>query len=317
MTISRFAFTALTSSLLVTGAVGCKKKTDAEQQAPPAAHLDEGTVFRDGFTEQTIPGQVHPDRPASDLREGCLGMIPREPSAEFTMDGDVPAKISVVADIDTVVAIVGPEGTFCNDDTDTMNPAVSRLWASGKYKVYVGSFEAQEAPFDYDLNFDHYDPRALPTGYELNHDAPRAKSASEPLEGATLTMLAPDVDARIAPIGLAPRAKATAYDFELPAGERMAATMLHADCMGNIDANHPDYIVNFQAGGPLNIVIDSDEDLTLVVRGPEDTLYCADDVLGHNPALRWVSAPEGAYAVYIGHKSTDGDATASGTLTVY
>lgn len=162
MTTHRFVRLLLACSILLTAVTGCKSKDEKNGNPPaPVLVIDERIVFRDGFTEQTIPGRAETTESAAGLHESCEGLLPVEPSAEFLFDGDVPATISVAADIDTVLAIVGPDGVYCNNDTDTMHPAISRRWASGAYKVFVGSAEAVEGYFDYDLNFDHFDPRTI------------------------------------------------------------------------------------------------------------------------------------------------------------
>lgn|SRR5690554_5315667 len=152
--------TSLLAASLVLAATACKNDASPKETptAPDGPLINEGIVFREGFSEQTIPGRIQGDWPASELRKDCVGLLTSEPTADVRFE-DVPARVHVVADIDTVLVMDGPDGVLCNDNFDGENPSLAQHWAAGQYKIYVGSAEQTEGPFDYDLNFDHYDPR--------------------------------------------------------------------------------------------------------------------------------------------------------------
>lgn len=179
---------------LTLAAAGCKnsKDTGDAPNDPNAPIVNDGIVFREGFSEQTIPGRLQADRPASDLSGDCTGFIAHEPTAEIRFDGDAPARIHVVAEVDTILAIDGPDGVLCNDNFDGYNPSLARSWKSGQYRIYVGSAEATDGPFDYDLNFDHYDPRRPlePTPIAVTPDTDSAE------DEAKLDALHPDHDSK-------------------------------------------------------------------------------------------------------------------------
>jgi hypothetical protein len=68
--------------------------------------------------------------------------------------------------------------------------------------------------------------------------------------------------------------------------------------------------------GMLGVMVEADDDTTLIVRDPEGTYDCNDDADGANnlnPALD-LSAAAGTYLVWVG--SFDPDVQPQGTLTV-
>lgn len=178
----QLSFALLAFLLLVL--VGCKggKSDESSVDAAAIAPVDEGIIFRDGFSEQTIPGRLAVTDLVSETYPACEGFIAAEPTLEFRFDGDVPARIHVVAEVDTILVIASEQGVDCDDNFDLQHPSLHKLWASGSYKVFVGTAEFIEEPFDYDLNFDHYDParpiegRPIP-GTVFNTEAADADAA--------------------------------------------------------------------------------------------------------------------------------------------
>ena len=74
-------------------------------------------------------------------------------------------------------------------------------------------------------------------------------------------------------------------------------------CRGFI-TNRPDVRVYYQAGNtyPLILSVDSREDTTLVVNGPDGRWYCDDDSgnRGMNPSIRFRRPMSGRYEVWVG-----------------
>jgi hypothetical protein len=104
--------------------------------------------------------------------------------------------------------------------------------------------------------------------------------------------------------------------FSLQAGGQIMASDVGSNCSGYI-ANAPDYTIDFQGAGrvPLDISVNSSTDTTLVVMGPDGSVYCNDDSDGLNPALSIGHPRAGNYAVWVGTYS-DGDIYPDATLIV-
>lgn len=311
---------AATLALVLGGTSACKKKSaNTAEQGP----VYEGNLFAEGFTEQSIASNITTEKPATDFGEACVGFVTDEPATEFRIAGALPMRIEVVADVDSVLVIEGPGGPHCKDDDVDHNAALGRVWEPGDYKVWVGSYQRQEESFFYELNFVHFDPNADPVDERaayfasLNKDAPRAPEPSTPLVDAKHNALALDGDATLGAIYLAPNAAATEYELDLEVAERLTqASNIHADCAGLIDPTTPDQMIVFAGGGPINFVVNSEDNTTIVARGPGDKIWCADNVLEQNPALHIADAEEGRYYFWFGIKNEATDRLA-GTLTVY
>lgn len=77
-----------------------------------------------------------------------------------------------------------------------------------------------------------------------------------------------------------------------------------AGCVGSIPAA-PQHTVHLGAALPLlRVLVNSTEDLTLVVRAPDGTFHCNDDSAdpanGLNPLVEITNAQPGDYSVYVG-----------------
>jgi len=90
------------------------------------------------------------------------------------------------------------------------------------------------------------------------------------------------------------------------AGGPMQGSALSSEdgCTGSIP-NEPQHVLHLGAALPLlRILVNSTEDMTLVVRGPDGTFHCNDDsgdpTNGLNPLVEITNAPAGDYAIYVG-----------------
>jgi len=91
------------------------------------------------------------------------------------------------------------------------------------------------------------------------------------------------------------------HTVRLDAGGDFDAEGLGNNCVGYINANAPDFVLNFRdPQQPLNIYVMSDADTTLVVRNPTGTWFCDDDTEGFNPMVRLVKPAAGRYAIWVG-----------------
>jgi hypothetical protein len=91
---------------------------------------------------QGRPGGPIALEPLGSTRTGpCLGFADRDPQHLVELpDGLRFGTFAVAADVDTTLAIHGPNGWLCNDDADGYNPAVTDRLAPGTYRVWVGTY---------------------------------------------------------------------------------------------------------------------------------------------------------------------------------
>lgn len=102
-------------------------------------------------------------------------------------------------------------------------------------------------------------------------------------------------------------------DVELVAGGTIDATSVQSGCVGMI-APAPDVRLFWDGTSSLIISVDSDDDTTLVVNGPDGSWHCDDDSgEGNNPSLQFRTSLSGQYDIWIG---TFGSDYASATLSV-
>ena len=78
----------------------------------------------------------------------CNGLVDQQPNHILILNTFFEfLKIEVASPIDTTIAVQGPGGVWCNDDYNSVNPALEGQWQQGKYKIWVGSYE--ETPNSY------------------------------------------------------------------------------------------------------------------------------------------------------------------------
>ena len=83
------------------------------------------------------------------------------------------------------------------------------------------------------------------------------------------------------------------------AGGPAAAEAMSPDCAGFVAAD-PSHVLSLTAPfSSLRILVASEADTTLVVRGPDGGFRCADDVEGDDPIVEG-RLPEGTYSVWVG-----------------
>lgn len=83
------------------------------------------------------------------------------------------------------------------------------------------------------------------------------------------------------------------------AGGAIAAERLSADCWGYLNES-PTVALELRSGGPLYISGATDEDTTLVVRGPDGAVVCDDDGAGYpHPGISYDAAAPGRYEIWL------------------
>lgn len=178
---------------------------------------------------------------------------------------------------DLTVAVRTPAGEWiCVDDADELNPVVEIDAVVGEYDVWVGAYS-----------------EGLDESYELTVRRGQADLGD------------------IAPAGPAPIAteQGSYGGFRLladtghgslsgTAGGTRQASEISPGCSGFISMT-PDHVLELDAELQLRLRVESREDTTLVLQGPEGMTRCNDDTDSWNPALR-ETLPAGVWSVYVG-----------------
>lgn len=75
----------------------------------------------------------------------CVGFTDREPDHTLELKAFFNyLSLQVQSPEDTTLIIKGPGGTWCNDESAGKNPGIAGQWQRGKYRVWVGSYRANE-----------------------------------------------------------------------------------------------------------------------------------------------------------------------------
>jgi len=88
----------------------------------------------------------------------------------------------------------------------------------------------------------------------------------------------------------------------LAGGNDLVDGTLGADCVGHIDADKPDYVLDYRAGRyDLFIYAESAADTAIVLRTPDGSWLCNDDGenRGLDPTVRVHAPQSGRYAIWI------------------
>lgn len=300
----RFAATACGALALVAGAstpalaFGQKGRKIQTPSVDISQNATFGSVsLSSGFTPDPYRVDMYSggDVDATTVAQGCVGMVARAPDFELNYSaGSLPLIFGVTSENDTTLVINGPDGRwFCDDDSgDGTNPLMSiQDPQSGIYDVFVGAFGGNGAAaqlYVTELNGNaHGDGE---TAYDRRDDGNHA-GAVDPFEDANYGSL----ELRS---GFSPDPQV----ISLRAGGGVNAENVASNCRGYV-SRAPDLELSYTAGGlPLILSVDSGEDTTLVVNGPDGNWYCDDDggVSGTNPALRFERPTSGTYDIWVG-----------------
>jgi len=216
----------------------------------------------------------------------CYGFIGADAPDVILSVADPGPELSLyaVAPVDLVIAVRGPDGTWlCDDDTFGINPAVSfDAPLAGDYHIHVGAF-TQGTEGVYAL----FAADGPPNWEEAQTPAPETLNA--------------DAEPAVAQLDYGP---ATRPDprvvFDIPQSG-FEAFGLGEECAGYIDPTRPDLVIEAAEGLPqLMIYMVAEADGTLVVVGPDGTLYCNDDFEGLHPGILVPNPDAGPYAVFAG-----------------
>lgn len=94
-----------------------------------------------GFTPdpQRGAGLTGGTRNASSYGKNCTGMIDTSPDHRLTVTSTVNLRIYVESSTDASLVIVGPNRTWCDDDSHgALDPEINATFAPGEYQIFVG-----------------------------------------------------------------------------------------------------------------------------------------------------------------------------------
>lgn len=204
---------------------------------------------------------------------GCVGYMPAEPQHLLNIDGE--QTLTVVANVqgtgDLTMAIVGPSGTWCNDDFEGLDPGLTAAFPTGEYRVFVGTFGAEQS-FPYTLTV-----RPGPT-------------APETQTGALAPGFLPDPFTQDSVAG-GPRS-----------GHEWTGQGEHTVCRGSLP-QEPQHVLTLEAFSRLKVTASpapgQSGDLTMILEGPDGLVWCNDDFEGLDPGFD-TAFPAGEYRVFVG-----------------
>lgn len=248
-------------------------------QPNPDAEPTAGTAtLAPGFDPDPYAMDVMAGGPAeaATASADCPGYVAVAPSAvlDYGGSGD-PIHLFVRASTDTVLLVQTPDGEWlCNDDEEGLNPGLYLEPTAGRHAVWVGTFS------------DTASAEAPATLYVSTNDAMVLDPERAPSAGRI------SLDAGFTPDPM---------ELDVEAGGETSA-LASEGCAGFVDADAPTAVLDYDGAGPLYVYARAagEEDLTLVVMGPDDGLYCNDDADGLDPGLAIEPAGAGRYAVWVG-----------------
>jgi hypothetical protein len=203
--------------------------------------------------------------------EPCRGFVQSQPS--FTVEVSYTGRATVQATAadpsgDLTMVFSGPGGTWCSDDFDGFNPAISQDVGQGTYQVWVGEYSAT----------------ATGTPFTVRFSTDVIGDAMPPSEG---------------PITVGP-GQAPTTRSGVAGGPIDAAQRYGGPCVGFIP-DQPQLTIEMVQDGRLTVEASSDGDLTMVLSG-RSGIFCNDDFNGLNPALS-ENVAAGSYQVWLGEYS--------------
>ncbi len=221
------------------------------------------------------------------LDDQCFGYAGAAP--DLAVDyraGDYDLYFLMTSESDGVMAVRTPSGEMlCNDDQQGLDPGVHvENPTSGQYLIWTGLLGERRRVVDGELTISEIGFAGFDNRLDL---AAEARFGNLDLESGFV----PD------PVVV-----------ELQAGGRVDANVATTDgvtasgyCTGYV-SREPSVELTYEAGAlPLYIAARSEEDLTLVINGPDGAWHCDDDSGGNlNPEIMLETPQSGVYDIYVG-----------------
>lgn len=118
---------------------------------------DEGSIeaYRDftvgaGFAPdpQRSRGETGGPRDASSFGKACVGKIDTSPDHRLTVTSALNLRIFVESTTDSTLVVVGPNRTWCDDDSHgELDAEISGTFTPGQYQIYVGTNGEQDGNY--------------------------------------------------------------------------------------------------------------------------------------------------------------------------
>ncbi len=268
----------------------------------PMLAASQSASLRAGFDDDPRRFAVRAGGEASldGLADSCFGYAGAE--ADLALDyraDDYDLYFLMTSDADGVMAVRTPSGEIlCNDDQVGLDPGVHvESPESGQYLVWTGLLGDRRRMVDGELTVSEIGFAGFDNRLDL---AAEARFGNQVLDSG----FTPD------PVVV-----------DVTAGGRVDANVATADgvtatgyCTGYV-SREPTVELTYEAGAlPLYLAARGEEDLTLVVNGPDGAWHCDDDSGGDlNPELMFDSPQSGVYDIYVGtfsqetYSSTDAE----------
>jgi len=270
-----------------------------------AADYESFTV-QPGFGSRSATGVSGGPVAASDYNRTCTGYIDDSPDHQIQLKSAMDLTFTVDSNTDTVLLITGPGGVRCDDDSAGNDDAqISGRFAAGTYDVYVGNFQRKtEGIGRYILSISEGGSSRTPTA-RLSSTPPSPPSTSSGFTGLDIPASTNgDFGDFQLGRGFSPDPQTAGGINGAGAGEQ-DASRFGAGCIGTID-DSPDHTITVTSPVNLRIRVDSDNDASLVVRGPAGT-FCDDDSAGNlDPQITTGRLSTGIYDVYVGAVGEEG-----------
>ena len=217
---------------------------------------------------------------ANPLGPECAGNIDTSADHHVRLADDFDyLRFRVYSDEDTTLVIRGPNGEYyCNEDYDDQDPQVAGRFEAGNYEVFVGSYGGDNPPYRIEISEFSTSTPVGPANVENGTGTSRGMFESfelvpgfwpDPTEGSGL------------------------------AGGSVDANPLGSECAGNIDDIADHHVRLADDFDYLRFRVYSDEDTTLVIRGPKGEYYCNEDYDGQDPQVDG-RFEAGDYEVFVG-----------------
>lgn len=222
----------------------------------------------------------------SEMAPGCSGHIDAETADLFleVPQGVETLSLYATADGDLTLVVVDPEGELhCNDDSWGLHPAVTLTEPpAGSYSVWVGNWSLGSLPATFFAAAGEPDwAAALPeetigdTGDYESEPGEWAFVSEEMLDGSVTS-------------------------WSVTAGGPDFASGFDDRCVGNLDADYPDLVLELdRAVGELSLYVTAEADTALAVQAPDGSWHCNDDSYGLNPAVTLNDVGPGEISVWV------------------
>ena len=231
----------------------------------------------------------------------CLGSIEPSPTVGATLAGAGPVSITATGDVDLVLVVQTPGGTwYCSDDANGLNPGVQiDAPADGLYRIWAGTFGDLGEPVPVTITV-----------------ARGELEVSSPGAGPPPVVVEPQSEGTYE--GTAIRPGQPAVTVGMGASERVTPggpvlNPVDGPACGGFVSERP--TAAFEGGASIDVRAAATVDLTLVVRAPDGTWYCSDDAEGTDPRVRAYGHGPGTFSVWVGTFSRL-ESPSGATLTV-